>query len=274
VGRLIWKAVDGQARREGALILLAALLLADAAAATQTNEYQCRREGLIRRVQLGGGTDGAAVPCEVVYWKDSEQPGVGQILWNAVTDARYCEQKARGLVEQLSGRGWQCERLGEAAQRRLTSPVRAPERPAAWSSARRRAPASPLDPAALAEVIGHTLDSLRDLHPGRFDAEIADYGDLNGDGFEDAVVVITYRATDRDKAQYLVVYLFDGEGYRAVASRSISGPPDDAAPGAIERIVDGAILVERSAVETAESACCGSRPAAFVLREGKLVRLD
>ena len=123
-------------------------------------------------------------------------------------------------------------------------------------------------------MIGHTLDSLRGLHPGRFEAEIADYGDLNGDGFEDAVVVITYRAADRDQARYLVAYLFDGKGYHPVASRSISGPPEDASRGAVERIVDGAILVEPSAVEAVERACCGSRPAAFVLREGKLVRLE
>jgi hypothetical protein len=254
-----------------ALILVGALLLADTAAATQTNEYQCRRDGLMRRVQLGGGTEGEAVPCEVVYWKDSERPGVGQILWNATTDAQFCEDKARELVEQLRGWGWQCERLGEEAQTAYSPPAPAA---AARTSARRRAAVSPVDAAALADVIGHTLDSLRALHGGTFEAEIADYGDLNGDGFEDAVVVITYRAAGRDQAQYLVAYLFDGEGFRSVASRSISGPPEDGDRGMVEQIVDGAILVKRSVSDASELACCKSRAATFVLREGKLVRLE
>ena len=56
--------------------------------------------------------------------------------------------------------------------------------------------------------------------------------------------MITYRAAERDRVQYLVAYLFDGEGYRAVASRSINDPPAANYRGAVERIVDGAILVD------------------------------
>ena len=95
-----------------ALLLLGALLLAERASATQTNEYQCRRGELLRRVQLGGSPAGQPLPCEVVYWKDTERPGSGQILWNATIDQQYCEDKASAFVEQLRGWGWRCDRSG------------------------------------------------------------------------------------------------------------------------------------------------------------------
>lgn len=253
-----------------ALILLTTLLLGQAAAVAKVDEYQCRRDGLMRRVQLSGAPADRPMPCEVVYWKDSEQPGGEQVLWNAKSNPQYCEEHARIFVERLRGWGWQCERVGEPTA------LPPPDRPERLNAQRPRAAARG-DGAVLAKVIARTLNSLKNLYPGDFQAEIADYGDLNGDGFEDAVVVITHSAAGRDQVRYLVAYLFDGEDFRSAASRDITGPPEHAWQGAVERIVDGAILVNPEPPGPAPAPCCRPRPprpVAYGLREGKLVELN
>jgi hypothetical protein len=267
-----------------ALFGLGVLLLADGASATQTNEYQCNRAGLVRRVQLGGGPGGQPLPCEVVYWKDSEHPGSGQILWNAATDQQYCEDKAKAFVDKLRGRGWQCERFGErlgegsgalldhTAERRMATvwPRIKPSPGATRRHAAGRAVA-PGDGVALGAVIDDTIASLAQLHSGVFAGEVADHGDLDGDGVEDAVVIITYRADGGQAVQYLVAYLFDGEGYRSAAARNLGGWFDTPYRGKVEQIVDGEIQVK---LQVGEEPARASQPAAFVLQEGRLVRLE
>ena len=256
--------------RSGALVVLATLLLADRPAAHAADEYQCRRDGLMRRVELGGSGAGRPVPCEVVYWKDSEQPGIGQTLWRAATDPQYCEDQARAFVAQLRTWGWQCERLGAGVEPQ-TAAVLPTIKPLPPVSPRRRGPLGDAEAAGLAEVIRHTLESLGRLYPGVFEGEVADYGDLDGDGFQDAAVIITHHGDGGGTVQYLVAYLFDGKGYHSVASRTVSGRSDDPYRGEVEQIVDGAILLTLRA--EAEPAA-RSRGAAFVLQEGRLVELE
>ncbi len=257
-----------------ALLLLGALLLAEGAAASDTNEYQCRRGDLLRRVQLGGGAGGQPLPCEVVYWKDTEHPGRGQILWNAATDQQYCEDKASAFVEQLRGWGWRCERLGEPQGEPADAPaamVWPQVKPTVGVGLRNPSRAAmPGDAAALAAVIEGTIASLGQLHPGDFQGEVADHGDLDGDGFEDAVVIITYQAGG-ETVQYLVAYLFDGEGYRSGAARNLGGWFDEPYQGSVEQIVDGEIQVK---LQVGGAPAAWSQPAAFVLQEGRLVRRD
>jgi hypothetical protein len=257
-----------------AVLLLGALLLADGAWASQTSEYQCRREGMMRRVQLGGGPAGEPLPCEVVYWKDSEQPYRGQVLWTAATDQQYCEDQASAFVEQLRDWGWRCERSGAEMTEtpgRATAVAWPRIKPAPAAGAPSRRAIGPAAPAALAGAIDGTLASLGHLHPGVFESRIADYGDLDGDGSEDAVVIITYRADGGETVDYLVAYLFDGAGYRSAAARTLGGSVDGAYEGEVEQIVDGAILVKlRPGTEPTAS----SRPTAFVLQEGRLIERE
>ena len=48
------------------------------------------------------------MPCEVLYFKDSEAPGERQVLWSATNEAGYCETQAQGFVAKLEGLGWEC----------------------------------------------------------------------------------------------------------------------------------------------------------------------
>lgn len=69
--------------------------------------YQCTMGDLTRRVEVMHET-GVSVPCEVHYYKDTEAPGVQQVLWRAMSEEGYCEAKATEFIAKLSGMGWNC----------------------------------------------------------------------------------------------------------------------------------------------------------------------
>ena len=129
-------------------------------------------------------------------------------------------------------------------------------------------PAAPL----LDQVLRQTLDSVEQLYGGEFQAEHAAFGDLDGDGVQDAAVLITYAAERNEYVQYLVAYLFDGETFQSVATRNVGGRFLDALRAALRGIDDGRILVELEALDR-DAACCATRRTAFVLDGGQLVEL-
>ncbi|MGI9501652.1 MAG: hypothetical protein ACR2RE_01180, partial [Geminicoccaceae bacterium] len=88
----------------------------------------------MRRVIVEVGDLSTALPCEVVYWKDTEAPGVRRVLWNARTDASYCDAKAAGLVDKLAGAGWNCSNDGQAAAAAAAPAPAAPATPSAAAS--------------------------------------------------------------------------------------------------------------------------------------------
>jgi hypothetical protein len=62
---------------------------------------------------------GVTVPCEVHYYKDTEAPGERQVLWRALQQEGYCEEKTQEFVRQLASWGWSCsqtEASEEAAE--------------------------------------------------------------------------------------------------------------------------------------------------------------
>jgi len=69
--------------------------------------YQCSYGDLQRRVAILHET-GAAVPCEVHYYKDSEAPGDRQVLWRASNESGYCERKTEEFIAKLQNLGWNC----------------------------------------------------------------------------------------------------------------------------------------------------------------------
>ena len=103
-------------------ILVAAIL--PFASLAQDN-YQCSNGDLKRRVEIVYET-GVAVPCEVHYYKDTEAPGERQVLWRAMSEEGYCEQKTREFVVQLAAWGWSCGHQNADAE-----PVAPPEESAA-----------------------------------------------------------------------------------------------------------------------------------------------
>lgn len=70
------------------------------------DSWSCSHDNLVREVHIVRTTS-AAVPCNVVYKKQTE--GVeDQVLWSAENDEAFCTEKARGLVATLEANGWVC----------------------------------------------------------------------------------------------------------------------------------------------------------------------
>lgn len=99
--------------RHGAFSFGLAALLPFAVAAQGGAGYRCTTGDLVRRVEIVHET-GDAVPCEVHYYKDTEEPGRLQVLWQALNEAGYCEARARDFVAGLEDMGWRC--TGPAAE--------------------------------------------------------------------------------------------------------------------------------------------------------------
>ena len=89
-------------------LLIAALAALPAAAIADTGaQYECTVGELTRRVEIMYET-GMTLPCEVHYYKDTEAPGQSQVLWRAMNEQGYCENKAGEFIEKLSAAGWAC----------------------------------------------------------------------------------------------------------------------------------------------------------------------
>lgn len=75
-------------------------------------ETQRAVEGQSTHCQLGESVrviavvypQGGELPCEVQYTKD----GATSVLWQASSDAGYCEQQAADFVEKQRGWGFEC----------------------------------------------------------------------------------------------------------------------------------------------------------------------
>jgi len=124
----------------------------------------------------------------------------------------------------------------------------------------------------LDRVVGQTLRSVQQMYGGDFRAEGTAFGDLDGDGREDAAVLVTYQTEREEYVQYLVAYLFDGETFQSTATKNVGGRFLDALRADVRGIVDRAIVVDLQALDAGE-VCCETRRAAFVLREGQLVEV-
>lgn len=48
-------------------------------------------------------------PCEVHYTKN----GLSSVLWRAISEANYCEEKALGFIEKQKNWGWDCRTLNK-----------------------------------------------------------------------------------------------------------------------------------------------------------------
>jgi hypothetical protein len=351
-----------------AVLTPATMALAETAAASET---RCvRGDDAVRRVEIQVQDPVSKVPCEVVYWKDTEQPGVRTVLWSAQTDADFCARNAEELVATLQEGGWSCDAAAapqsasqEAPPATAAEPPRSASRempPATaaeppQSASREAPPAAAAEPprsasqeappAAAAEPprseppvaapspegsaeprvaeerppqtaapadggragapsvqaalapsgdeaepgggatggapAGTTLDAiieqnlvrLNDGVDGRFGAEIAEYGDLNGDGLDDGLVFFTYESDRLGKARFVAAYLFDGESYTLAATKPLAGSDDRVQSAEVESIEGGVISLRLSVLEQGDAACCpsGLRREALVLRGGQLI---
>ena len=103
------------------LAVIAAAILPVTSLAQDQNNYLCSQGDLQRRVEIVYET-GVTVPCEVHYYKDTEAPGERQVLWRAMSQEGYCEQKTREFVTQLAAWGWKCTQSTGAAADEVLEP--------------------------------------------------------------------------------------------------------------------------------------------------------
>jgi hypothetical protein len=121
-------------------------------------------------------------------------------------------------------------------------------------------------------VVEQTLRSVQELYGGQFQADLAAFGDLDGDGLKDAAVLVTYQADRQEYVQYLVAYLFNGETFQSVATKNVGGRFLDALRADLQGIVDRRILVELEALDGGAN-CCARHRTAFALDNGQLVEV-
>ena len=124
--------------KQSILFVLTASLMPALALAEGETSYQCSHGDLQRRVEILYET-GGTLPCEVHYHKDTEAPGEPRVLWRAMNQAGYCEEKTEAFIAKLRGLGWSCG-TGVAAPTPPAPPVE-PKEPSA--------PAEPVDPAEI-----------------------------------------------------------------------------------------------------------------------------
>ena len=309
--------------------ILAVGFVTSIANAAEKSQYQCRSGDVVRRVIIEVGDLATSLPCEVVYFKDTEAPGVRRVLWNARSDAAFCDAKAAGLVDKLATSGWQCDASGQAASAAQPAAPPQPEIAAAPNAATAAAtvpsldaatvgseidrtesaiasrapelsteavitPATPqlsepaaatqtaaLEPAdsapteelteQLQGVIEQNLTSLNKSVDGDFRAEVGQFGDLNADGLNDAVVFFNYQSNAADFTQFVAAYLFNGNSYHLAATKPVGGTDRAVERVEIESIVDGAIQLKLHLNDASQTEY---RSAAMTLKEGQLIEIE
>jgi len=87
----------------GLIVSMAILVLPTEALA---ESWICEHGSLVREITVKHETENPA-PCSVLYDKSAEGQG-SKVLWSASFDGAYCDAKANGLAEKLTGLGWSC----------------------------------------------------------------------------------------------------------------------------------------------------------------------
>ena len=111
---------------------LSPLLFASSGALAMSDiSYLCDYAGEQRVIEVKYTGEGQ-VPCEVHYQRN----GLSDVVWQAMNQAGYCEEKASAFVEKQRGWGWQCEQQSTQApadEPTETATEETPSRPAAPS---------------------------------------------------------------------------------------------------------------------------------------------
>jgi hypothetical protein len=254
------------------------------AAQAVAEEFQCQRGDLVRRIELRFADDADRLPCAVIYWRDTEAPGRPQNLWHADHELEFCRSKAREMVERLESAGWGCEGapIGSAAatgapERSSPDPER-PDDPAASRGSESASPTARPDQATLRAALARDIQRLQELtagSPGEFATDTATLGDLNGDGLEDAAVLLTHRAEGAEPTYYLLAYVFNGATFQPVARINLEAYYRNFTEVGIQDVAGGSVDILLHVPRADDPQCCpsGRRQATFGLRDGQLVLL-
>ena len=273
--------------RRPALILIALSLLAAPvlAAPAHGEEYHCRRNDLVRRVEVQFADDADRLPCQVVYWRDTERPGERRVPWNADNELEFCTDKAREMVERLQSAGWACTREPPPSEDAATLDTAAAPEGSSPEPAASDVTPSAEDPgngvrrpdnaslqAALARDI-RRLEGMTGAASWHLEPDTATLGDLDGDGVEDGAVLLSHRDENGGVSHHLLAYVFDGTTFRPVARLNLESYYQNFKDVVIEEVADGGIELLLRMSRAGDPACCpsGRRRATFELRDGQLV---
>jgi hypothetical protein len=277
---------------------LAVLAFAASSMLTRQGDAQdvrCQRNELVRQIDVQFAQDGDGLPCQVV-WQNSAGSDETKLVWRSDAQLDFCTEKARRLVHQLIDRGWTCDAQVAASQDRSAPALRVrleptdaeadaalglrpepgPREQAAPPTKTRQEEVGQPDRAVLQAALERDverLDQLARRFPGRFELKTARLGDLNGDGTEDAVALLTHRPDGAPPSHHLLAYFFDGQTFQPVARIALMETHGELAEAELQDIVDGVIELVLHVAQPGDAACCpsGRRRASFVLREQQLV---
>jgi hypothetical protein len=268
-------------RPAAVLAALSWVVVSVIAAQAVAEEFQCHRGDLVRRIELRLADDADRLPCAVIYWRDTEAAGRPQTLWHAEHELDFCRNKAREMVEGLESAGWGCEGAPIGSATATGAPERSspdPERPddpaASRGSESANATARP-DQATLRAALARDIRRLEELtagSPGEFATDTATLGDLNGDGLEDAAVLLTHRAEGAEPTYYLLAYVFNGATFQPVARINLEAYYRNFTEVGIQDVAGGAVDILLHVPRADDPQCC-RRQATFGLRDGQLILL-
>jgi len=69
--------------------------------------FTCKNNDFTRIIEAQF-SEGGSAPCEVIYKKIDEEPGISQTLWTSRFSSKYCLEKLDAFVEKQKGWGWRC----------------------------------------------------------------------------------------------------------------------------------------------------------------------
>lgn len=296
------------------LVFAVGLLSLSESGLAQTDDatdYRCVKAADIRLIEVRFTEPDGGLPCKVVYRPEAESDTLGIVSWQDIETTPACFAQAIEVVDRLTGEGWTCT-VNDSP---LEGTVLARTDPALagavdLESAEVEIPGGPADQPPLAVIpplgddipleevdeparflenpdlapptddlvalIEQDLDRLDTTLDGLLEGMVAGYGDLNEDGFDDALILYTYTSPQPAYRQFLMAYVFDGDTYQLTATRPVSGNVSATMGAEIEAIDRGVIHLSLQAFEPGDASCCpsGTRNLALALRDLELVEID
>jgi hypothetical protein len=267
------------------LAVLGLTMVSIPAGLAESQQYQCRRGDLVRRIEVQFANDADRLPCKVLYWRETEASAPPRVPWTADHQLEFCTGKAREMVDSLEGAGWACAgdaplpedaaERDQAAERSAAEPSAAQTTPPAARAATANASSKP-DQAAFEAALARDLRRLDELaggSSGGFESTMAVLGDLDGDGVDDGAALLSHEDADGGSSHHLLAYRFDGRTFVPVARVNLEAYYQNFTEVAIQGIAKQGIEVLLHTKRGGDPACCpsGRRHATFELRDGRLV---
>jgi hypothetical protein len=210
----------------------------------------------------------------------AEEPAVSRGDNPHATVLDQVVQQTLRSVQQMYGGDFRAEdaAFGDLDGDGRSSDPEHPDDPVASRGSESAGPTARPDQATLRAALARDIQRLEELtagSPGEFATDTATLGDLNGDGLEDAAVLLTHRTEDAEPTYYLLAYVFNGATFQPVARINLEAYYRNFTDVGIEDVAGGAVDILLQVPRADDPQCCpsGRRQATFGLRDGQLVLL-